>query len=208
MTLDDPARLENRGARFHNRPMAAVGSSAAEERPGARALFLAFLTVGLSGFGGVLPFARRELVEKRRWLTSEDFNETLSLCQSLPGPNIVNLSVVVGSRFAGARGALAALIGLIGAPVMIIIALGALYGRFAAVGRLPGAMAGLGAAASGLVAATAAKMAAPLIARRPVSAGLFMILAFVGVGLIVFPLPWVLFVLGPASVAVAWKLGA
>jgi chromate transporter len=188
--------------------MAATDSSEAAARPGARTLFVAFLTVGLSGFGGVLPFARRELVEKRHWLSPEDFNETLSLCQSLPGPNIVNLSVVVGSRFAGTGGALAALIGLIGAPVVIIIALGALYGRFAAVGRLPGVMAGLGAAASGLVAATAFKMAAPLIKRRPASAGLIMALAFAAVGLIALPLPWVLFALAPLSVALAWKLGA
>jgi chromate transporter len=103
---------------------------------------------------------------------------------------------------------LAALAGLIGAPVIIVIVLGALYGRFAAVGRLPGAMRGLGAAASGLVAATAFKMAAPLVRRRPASAGLFMALAFAGVGLIVLPLPWVLFALAPVSVAVAWKLGA
>jgi chromate transporter len=188
--------------------MEAVDPSQAPRRPDARALFLAFLTVGLSGFGGVLPFARRELVEKRRWLRADEFNETLSLCQSLPGPNIVNLSVVVGSRFAGARGAVAALAGLIGAPVVIVVALGALYGRFAAVGRLPAVMAGLGAAASGLVAATAGKMAAPLIARRPVSAGVFMALAFAGVGLIALPLPWVLFALAPVSVALAWKLGA
>jgi chromate transporter len=202
-----PTELENRRARFHNRAMAATDSSEAVTKPGARALFVAFLTVGLSGFGGVLPFARRELVEKRHWLSPEDFNETLSLCQSLPGPNIVNLSVVVGSRFAGARGALAALAGLIGAPVIIVIALGALYGRFSAVGRLPGVMAGLGAAASGLVAATAFKMAAPLIGRRPASAGLFMTLAFAAVGLVALPLPWVLFALAPLSVALAWRLG-
>jgi len=205
---NESVELENRRARFHNRPMEMVGPSPAAVRPDARAVFLAFLTVGLSGFGGVLPFARRELVESRCWLSGEEFNETLSLCQSLPGPNIVNLSVVVGSRFAGAGGALGALAGLIGAPVIIVILLGALYGRFAAVGRLPGAMAGLGAAASGLVAATAIKMAAPLIARRPASAGLFMALAFAGVGLLVLPLPWVLFALAPLSVAVAWKLGA
>ncbi len=185
--------------------MEADGVSEAAEGPDARALFGAFLAIGLAGFGGVLPFARRGLVESRRWLTPEDFNETLALCQSLPGPNIVNLSVVVGSRFAGARGALAALAGLVGAPVAIVIALGALYGRFGAVGRVPQVMAGLAAAAAGLVAATAIKMAAPLVARRPVSAGAFVILAFAGVGLLALPLPWVLLTLGPAGVAVAWK---
>ena len=185
--------------------MEAAQASAAG-RPDARALFGAFLAIGLAGFGGVLPFARRGLVESKGWLTAEEFNETLALCQSLPGPNIVNLSVVIGSRFAGAGGAAAALAGLVGAPVAIVIALGALYGRFGAVGRVPQVMAGLAAAAAGLVAATAVKMAAPLIARRPVSAGAFMALAFAGVGLMSLPLPWVLGALAPISVAVAWKL--
>ncbi len=174
--------------------------------PGAAQLFLAFLGVGLSGFGGVLPFARRELVERRRWLTPEDFNETLSLCQSLPGPNIVNVSAVVGARFAGARGSLAAVTGLMAAPVAIVIALGLLYGRLAHVGRAPQVMAALGAAASGLVAATAAKMAWPLLKRRPVSAGAAMLAAFVGVGLLALPLPWVLLAVAPVSVAIAWWL--
>lgn len=84
--------------------MTGTASEAALPVPGPRALFLAFLAVGLSGFGGVLPFARRELVEKQAWLTAEGFNETLALCQSLPGPNIINMSIAVGSRFAGAGG--------------------------------------------------------------------------------------------------------
>jgi chromate transporter len=169
-------------------------------------LFLAFLLIALSGFGGVLPWARRMLVERRRWLEDEAFNETLALCQSLPGPNVVNLSIVVGSRFAGAAGALAAFTGLVAAPLGIVLVLGALYDRFGAVERLAPAVAGLGAAAAGLVAATAAKMAAPLIARRPASASPFMLLAFAGVGLMQFPLPWVLAALAPLSIGAAWSL--
>ena len=110
-------------------------------------LFLAFLGVGLSGFGGVLPFARRMLVDQRAWLTEEEFNETLALCQTLPGPNIINVSIVVGSRFAGASGAAVALAGLLGAPVAIVLVLATLYGRYGSVGRIPGAIIGLGAAA-------------------------------------------------------------
>src|SRR5277367_1483674 len=83
--------------------------------PSIRTLFLAFLAVGLSGFGGVLPFARRALVERRGWLSPEDFTETLSLCQTLPGPNVVNLSIVVGARACGWRGSVAAFVGLVGA---------------------------------------------------------------------------------------------
>jgi len=173
--------------------------------PAPCALFLAFLSIALSGFGGVLPWARRMLVDNKAWLTPEAFNETLALCQSLPGPNIVNMSIVVGSRFAGARGALAAFAGLTGAPVVIVLVLGLLYGHFGALPRLQGAILGLGAAASGLVAATAAKMATPLLRRRPLLAAPFMVLAFAGVGLLHFPLPWVLLALAPISVAAAWR---
>jgi chromate transporter len=176
--------------------------------PGPRDLFLAFLGVGLAGFGGVLPFARRMVVEQRRWLGEEAFNETLALCQTLPGPNIVNFSVVLGSRFAGARGAVAAVAGLMGAPVAIVLVLGALYTRYGEVGRLPGLIAGLGAAAAGLVVATAAKMAAPMVRRRPVSAAPFIVLAFVGVGLVHLPLGWVLLALAPLGVAAAWRAPA
>jgi chromate transporter len=175
------------------------------EAPGPGRLFLAFLQIALSGFGGVLPWARRVLVEREGWIDEESFNETLALCQTLPGPNIVNLSIVVGSRFAGPAGALAALAGLTLAPMAIVLVLGVLYGRFGGVGRLPGAITGLGAAAAGLVAATAAKMAQPLILRRPLRAAPFIALAFVAVGLLRWPLPWVLAGLAPASVAIAWN---
>jgi chromate transporter len=172
--------------------------------PSLRALFLAFLGVAMSGFGGVLPFARRALVERRGWLTEAGFNETLALCQSLPGPNIVNLSIVVGSRFAGARGALACVSGLVVAPVVLVLVLATLWGRFGAVGHIPGAIRGLAAAAAGLVAATALKMARPTLMAAPVSAGPVMGIAFLAVGLVRLPLPGVLLLLAPASVLLAW----
>ncbi|HEV2366224.1 MAG TPA: chromate transporter [Caulobacteraceae bacterium] len=174
------------------------------ERPGTAALFAAFLTIALSGFGGVLPFARRTLVDRRGWLTDADFNETLALCQSLPGPNVVNLSIVVGSRFAGPAGAAAALVGLIGAPILFVLAAGALWSRFSDVAWLARSIAALGAAAAGLVAATAMRMAAPLLKARPLAAAPVVLLAFAGAGLARFPLIWVIAVLGPASVAIAW----
>jgi len=175
--------------------------------PSIGTLFLAFLAVGLSGFGGVLPFARRALVERRGWLTETDFNETLALCQSLPGPNIVNMSVVVGSRFAGARGALACVAGLVVAPVALVLVLAGLWGRFGAVGHVPGAMRGLAAAAAGLAAATTLKMARPILARAPLSSGPIVAAAFVGVGLLRLPLAWVALTLAPLSVFIAWARG-
>ena len=175
------------------------------EAPTPTALFLAFLGVALSGFGGVLPFARRALVERRRWLTPEAFVETLSLCQSLPGPNIVNLSIVVGRRACGWRGSVAAVLGLVGAPMLIVIALGVLYERFGGLEQVRGAIDGLAASAAGLVAATAARMAEPLAKRRVWIAAPFVVAAFVAVALLKVPLPYVMLALGPLSVALAWR---
>ena len=168
-------------------------------------LFIAFLGVGLSGFGGVLPFARRMLVERRRWMSAAEFTETLMVCQTLPGPNIVNVSVAVGSRFAGARGAAAAFLGLMGAPVAIVLALAILYDRFGQVGRAPQLLLGLGAAAAGLVAATAGKLGRPLFTARSASGILVAALIFVGVGLLRWPLPAVLGAVAPLSLFLAWR---
>lgn len=173
-------------------------------QPGPRELFLAFLGIALAGFGGVLPWARRMLVEEKGWLTDEAFNETLSLCQSLPGPNIVNVSIVTGQRFGGAVGALAAVSGLVLAPMTIVIVLGVLYGRFGALPGLQGAIGAIGAAAAGLVVATAAKMAVPMVRKRPLLATPFVIAAFAAVGVMRFPLPWVLLALTPVSVGLVW----
>src|ERR1700738_17671 len=95
--------------------------------PGLIALFLAFAKISLAGFGGVLVWARRSLVDQHRWMTAEEFNETYALCHFLPGPNIVNLSVVFGSRFRGIAGAVAAFAGLVGPPIVIVMILVALY---------------------------------------------------------------------------------
>ncbi|HWA63977.1 MAG TPA: chromate transporter [Caulobacteraceae bacterium] len=186
-------------------PDAAAPESPPAPAPGPGDLFLAFLSIALSGFGGVLPWARRMLVEQRGWLSEAAFNETLSLCQSLPGPNIVNLSIVTGSRFAGPKGAVAAASGLILAPMTIVIALAMLWDRFGALPRLQNMIAAVGAAAAGLVVATATKMAVPLLRRRPLLTAPFIALAFAGVGLMRWPLPYVLLVLAPASVALVWR---
>jgi chromate transporter len=156
----------------------------------------------------VLPFARRALVERRSWLTPDDFNETLSLCQSLPGPNIVNLSIAVGARACGWRGSVAALAGLVGAPVVIVIALGVLYGRFGGLEQVRHAIVGLAAAAAGLVIATAARMAEPLLRRRALTAAPFILAAFIAVGVFRLPLPYVLLVLAPLSIAIMWRRAA
>src|SRR6266436_8721434 len=101
--------------------------------PGLSALFMAFAKISLAGFGGVLVWARRGIVDQRRWMTADEFNETYALCHFLPGPNVVNLSVVFGSRFRGTVGGIAAFLGLVGPPMVVVTILGALYMRYGEV---------------------------------------------------------------------------
>jgi chromate transporter len=170
--------------------------------PSRRELFLGFLIVGMQGFGGVLPFARRMLVEQRRWVSEREFIEVLSLSQFLPGPNIVNVSIIIGSRFRGASGSVAAVLGLMLMPFLIVLALAALYAQFAAIEAVRGATNGVSAAATGLVIATAIKMAQPL---KGVAWQIAMgVLTFVAIGLLRVPLLWALAMLAPLSIVIAW----
>jgi len=175
-----------------------------DARPSVAELFIRFTQVGASGFGGVMPWARRMLVEERRWLSDEEFSEALSLCQVLPGPNIVNMAVHVGTRFRGARGAIAASFGLMCAPFAIILVLGALFTQYGDLPAISAAFRGISAAAAGLVVAMGLKMAS---SRRLRSAmAIFAVAAFVGVALLRIPLGAFLLVAAPASVAAAaWR---
>jgi chromate transporter len=165
-------------------------------------LFLAFALISLCGFGGVLAWSRRMLVEERRWMTPEEFNDAYALCQFLPGPNVVNLSVVFGRRIRGRVGAAVALVGLIGPPFVIVAFIGLLYSRFGEIAALQRMLFGVAAAAAGLVMGTCAKMARPLFNDR---LGLAVALAtFASVGVLRFPIYWALAVLVPLSIAVAW----
>jgi chromate transporter len=172
--------------------------------PGLAELLIAFSAASISGFGGVLPFARRMVVEQRRWMTAEEFNDAFALCQFLPGPNIVNFSVVFGARFGGAPGAALALLGVLGPPIVIVMALGALYARFGEVEALQRILAGLAAAAAGLIIAVSAKMAAPVLRDWRDPAPFVALAIFGAIGLARLPLPWVLAAAVPASVALAW----
>jgi chromate transporter len=165
-------------------------------------LYRGFLHAGARGFGGAMPWARRMLVEERRWLTAQEFTDVFSLCNFLPGPNIVSVSVIVGSRLGGPRGAVAAFAGLLTVPLAVVLLLAAVYDH---LGRLPGVEAllrGVGAAAGGLVLATGLRMAEGLPRRAPVL--VFAILAFVAIGVLRWPFVPVLFTLAPLSVLTAW----
>jgi chromate transporter len=172
-----------------------------------RELFVVFTRLALMGFGGVLPIAQHVLVERERWLTNEQFIELLSLGQVLPGPNVVNLALMVGDRWFGWRGALAALAGMLLAPLAIVIALAALYVQFVSVPAVAGALRGMGAVAAGLVLAVALKMM-PALAKNPLGRwpGLLVALAAAAaVGLLRWPAAGVMLALGGASVALAWS---
>ena len=160
--------------------------------------------VSLSGFGGALPWARRMIVEQKRWMTTEEFNEAFALAQFLPGPNVVNFSVVFGSRFGGAPGAAVALAGLMGPPLVIVTMLAVLYAQFGDLEILGRILSGITAAAAGLLIAVVAKMAMPLFTKRWNWAPAIAILAFVGVAIMRWPLPWVFAGLAPISIALAW----
>ncbi|MBS0642413.1 MAG: chromate transporter [Acetobacteraceae bacterium] len=174
--------------------------------PSVAELFSGFFLVGVCGFGGVLPWARRMIVEQRQWLTPAEFTEMLGLCQFLPGGNIMNVTVALGSRFRGIAGAAAALVGLLAAPVAIVIALGAIYQQYADVPAVKRAFVALSAAACGYLLATAMKIVAPLRG-RPVSIGIA-IVTFVAVAVLRVPLLLALPVLALGSALLLAKVEA
>jgi len=166
-------------------------------------LFVAFSRLTLHSFGGALFWSRRMMVEQRRWLTDQEFAELIALAQLLPGANGVNLAVIVGYRFAGLRGAAAAMAGFVGAPLAIVIGLGVLYQNLGALPLVRDALTGMGAVAVALLIATAAKLSGVLQGRwRPWT---FALLAFAGVGVMRWPLAAVVAVLAPFAIALAWK---
>jgi chromate transporter len=173
-------------------------------QPSLSELFLGFAQVSVSSFGGALPWARRMIVEQRKWMSAEEFNETFSLSQFLPGPNVINFSVVFGSRFGGAPGAMAALAGLLGPPLIIVTLLAVLYARYGDVAVLSRILGGIASAAAGLLMASVVKMAEPLFRKRWNFAPLVAIAGFICVALVQWPLPWVFVFLAPVSIALAW----
>ena len=173
-------------------------------------LFIAFTALALQGFGGVLAVAQRVVCEERRWMTKAEFVEALALAQVLPGPNVCNLSLMIGDRFFGVRGAFAALAGMVAVPLAIVLAATALYTQYAAHPLVAGALRGMGAVAAGLIVGTAFKLAAAL--RGSVlgvaAATLFAAACFVAIALLRWPLVWVLPLLGLAACAAGWhRLG-
>jgi chromate transporter len=182
------------------------GPAALRAPQSALEIFRVFNRLALQGFGGVLAVAQRELVERQRWLDAAQFLELLSLGQVLPGPNIVNMALMIGDRFLGWRGAAAALGGLMCVPLVIVLALAALYGQFVHQPMVAGALRGMGAVAAGLVIATALKLVVTL--RSNVLGwklgGLFALLALLAIGVLRWPMVGVVLGLGTVAVTAAW----
>jgi chromate transporter len=166
-------------------------------------LFLAFTRITLISFGGVLFWTRRLFVEQKRWLSEHEFVEIVALANLLPGMNGINLAVMIGYRFSRWTGAFASLAGFLAAPCAMVIVIGVLHQRYGSLPLVQHALTGMSAVAVGLLLSTAAKLSAVL--QRRAVAWLFVVLAFVGVGLMRWPLLAVLAVLAPCAVALSWK---
>ena len=174
--------------------------------PSLAALFVAFAKMSLAGFGGVLVWARRGIVDRHRWMTAEEFNETFALCHFLPGPNIVNLSMVFGSRLRGLAGGIAAFAGLLAPPMLIITVLAVLYAHYGELEILRRILAGVSCAAVGLLIAVVFRMMMPLLGKREPFALVMMVAVFIAVGLLRLPLPAVLLIAVPVSIALTYAL--
>jgi chromate transporter len=144
------------------------------------------------------------MVERRHWFTAQQFNEAFALCALLPGGNMVNFAVIFGARMRGPLGGLAAVAGLLGPPMILIIAVGALYAQFGELPALRRMLTGVAAAAAGLMLATVAKMARPLFKDRAVIAPLIALATFIAIGVLHWPLPLVLLAIVPVSIAAAF----
>jgi len=168
------------------------------------ALFWAFTWLALQGFGGVLAVVQRELVEKKKWLTPQEFIEDWAVAQILPGPNVVNLSLMIGDRYFGLRGALVALAGMLLFPLLVVLLVAVAFAGVAELPAAQGALRGLGAVAAGLVTATGLKLIGALrlnVMGLPVCWGLAGV-TFVAIALWRVPLAWVL--LGVGAIACVW----
>jgi chromate transporter len=185
-------------------PVSAAADTTAA--PSALDLFLAFARISLAGFGGVLIWTRRAIVEQHRWMTAEEFNETFALCHFLPGPNIVNLSMVFGARLRGIAGGIAAFAGLLLPPTLIMTVLAIVYARFGDVEVLRRILAGISCAAVGLLIAVVFRMMTPLLKRLDVGALILMLAVFLAIGVVRLPLQAVLLVAIPVSVGATFLM--
>ncbi len=182
----------------------------ATDRPASPlAVFIAFSLLALQGFGGVLAVAQRELVDRRNWLSRAEFVELYAVAQLLPGPNVVNLSLMIGDRYFGWRGAFAAIGGMLLAPMLVVLALAASYRQLAQYPAVAGALRGMGAVAAGLILAMALKMLATLRDNvlGPALCTALGLLTLAAIAVFRVPLAWVVIGLGLGGWGLArWRI--
>jgi len=170
-------------------------------------LFVSFSLLALQGFGGVMAVVQREFVEKKRWLTAEEFIEDWAVAQVMPGPNVINLSLIIGGRHFGLKGAMAALAGMLAAPLLIVLALALIYAQFASRPEVAGALRGMGAVAAGLIGATALKLTKALktnvLGWRWCAT--FGLVSLVAIAALRVPLVYVIFGLGGLACTLAYR---
>lgn len=192
-------------------PRITTPESIPDEIPGRpeslHAMFMAFTWLALQGFGGVMAVVQRELVERRRWLTREEFIEEWAIAQVMPGANVVNLSLIIGERFFGWRGAMVAVLGLLCVPLIVVWSIAFVYHRFAGVPEVAGALRGITAVAAGLILATGLKLIAAL-RTHPLGMPLclaFSAVCFGAIALWKLPLITVLLVMGAVVCTLTWR---
>ena len=174
-------------------------------------LFWSMTWLALQGFGGVLAVVQRVLVDEKRWLTNEEFIEDWAVAQVLPGPNVVNLALMIGDRYFGLRGGLAALAGILTFPLLLVLVIAALFASVADMPMAQGALKGMGAVSAGLIAAVGLRLITALKA-NVMSAIVCIALAamtFIAIAILRIPLAWVLMGLGSVATYSAYRqLGA
>jgi chromate transporter len=170
-------------------------------------LFLSFTVLALQGFGGVLAVAQRELVERKRWMTNEEFVEEWAVAQIMPGPNIINLCITIGQRHFGWRGALASIAGMLVAPLLLLLLIALVFAQFASHPGVAGALRGMGAVAAGLIIASGLKLA-PALKKNAMGLGaciIFGAASFVAIAILRWPLAYVLLGLGAVASALCYR---
>ncbi|HEY0848126.1 MAG TPA: chromate transporter [Noviherbaspirillum sp.] len=182
----------------------------ADDRPRPRSLsdlFISFTLLALQGFGGVLAIVQHELVERKRWMTREEFAEEWAVAQIMPGPNVVNLSLMIGGRYFGIPGALAALAGMLTVPLVVVLLLTLGYAQFADHPGVAGALRGMGAVAAGLITAAGLKLLSTFRTNPlglPACIALAMV-TFVAIALLRWPLMYVLPGFGIVAYILAYR---
>lgn len=188
----------------------AAGTDPAAPRPQPRDcadLFWSFTWLALQGFGGVLAVVQRELVEKKRWMTNDEFVEDWAVAQIMPGPNVVNLSIMIGERYFGWRGAMAALAGMLTFPLVLVLAVAVVYAQFASQPAVAGALRGMGAVAAGLIAGMGLKLSSTL-RKHPLGLAVcvgLVALTVIAMAVLRWPLFWTLPGVGLLACVLTWR---